>query len=55
MSERQLIENLLHQLLATLPFVEDMEPDDCYKPAVIQERIVQIRNTAKQAQDYLNG
>jgi len=55
MSERQLIENLLHQLLATLPFVEDMEPNECYKPNVIQARIAQIQATVKQAQEYLNG
>lgn len=41
--------DLIHELISSLPFVENAEDDPCLKPGVAKKRVASIRSALKQA------
>jgi hypothetical protein len=53
MTDRQMIEELLHQLCVALPFVEDAQDDESYNEGVVKKRLKTILSAIEKAQKHL--
>ena len=53
MTDRQMIDELLHQLCVALPFVEDAQDDESYNEGVVKKRLKTILSAIEKAQKHL--
>jgi hypothetical protein len=53
MTDRQMIEELLHRLCIALPYVEDAQYDESYKPETVKQRINLIKTTIQTTQQHI--
>jgi hypothetical protein len=49
-TERETMDELLHQLCTALPFVEDAQEDECFNPAKVKQITRNIRATIERAE-----
>jgi hypothetical protein len=48
-----MIEELLHRLCIALPYVEDAQYDESYKPETVKQRINLIKTTIQTTQQHI--
>ena len=53
MNDQQVITDLLHHLHVALPFVEDAEHDESYKPEIVRHHLNHIRWSINNAERHL--
>jgi hypothetical protein len=52
-TDRQMIEELLHRLCIALPYVEDAQYDESYKPETVKQRLSLIKTTIQTTQQHI--
>ena len=55
MNDQYVIKELLHYLCVALPFVEDAEHDESYKPEIVRFHLHGIKEAIRNAERHLNA
>jgi hypothetical protein len=53
MTDRQMIEELLHQLCVAMPYVEDAQDDHTYNTGRVKQQLKPIKAAIEKAQQHI--